>query len=101
MYFRFGSALVLLILVCVVGIAIEKRCLELRRAVSRQYYRRDALSDQFARLRLETQQLGAPGRLFENLETGSTALTDSERPMHHSNPREPRLASKRLDREER
>lgn len=70
MYFRFGSALVLVILMSVAGIAIEKQCLALRRAVIRQQYRRDVLGDQYARLRLQTQQLGAPVRLFEALESG-------------------------------
>ena len=40
MYFRFGSALVLVFLMSVGGIAIEKQCLSLRRAVIRQQYRR-------------------------------------------------------------
>jgi len=68
MYFRFGSALVLVFLMSVGGIAIEKQCLALRRAVIRQQYRREVLADEYARLRLETQQLGAPIRLFETLE---------------------------------
>jgi hypothetical protein len=67
MYFRFGSALVLVFLMSVGGIAIEKQCLSLRRAVIRQQYRREILADEYARLRLETQQLGAPIRLFETL----------------------------------
>jgi len=70
MYFRFGSALVLVMLMSVAGIAVEKQCLALRRAVIRQQYRRDVLGDEYARLRLETQQLGAPVRLFEALANG-------------------------------
>ena len=58
MYFRFGSALVLLILMSVAGVAIEKQCLALRRSVMRQQYRREVLQDEYARLRLQTQQLG-------------------------------------------
>jgi cell division protein FtsL len=68
MYFRFGSALVLVFVMSVAGIAIEKQCLALKRAVIRQQYRRDVLGDEYARLRLETQQLGAPVRLFEALD---------------------------------
>jgi len=68
MYFRFGSALVLVFLMSVGGIAVEKQCLSLRRAVIRQQYRREILADEYARLRLETQQLGAPIRLFETIE---------------------------------
>jgi hypothetical protein len=75
MYFRFGSALVLVFLMSVGGIAIEKQCLSLRRAVIRQQYRREVLADEYARLRLETQQLGAPIRLFETLEHSQTAQT--------------------------
>jgi hypothetical protein len=77
MYFRFGSALVLVFLMSVGGIAIEKQCLSLRRAVIRQQYRREILADEYARLRLETQQLGAPIRLIETLEQRRTSPTSS------------------------
>jgi hypothetical protein len=77
MYFRFGSALVLVFLMSVGGIAIEKQCLALRRAVIRQQYRREVLADEYASLRLETQQLGAPIRLFETLEHNRTAPSPS------------------------
>jgi hypothetical protein len=70
MYFRFGSALVLAVLVAFAGIAIEKQCLALKRSIIRQQYRREVLGDEYARLRLETQQLGAPIRLFQALEQG-------------------------------
>ncbi len=69
MYFRFGAALVLAVLVAVAGIALEKRCLTLRRAVTREHYRYEVLRDLYARQRLLTQQLGAPARLFEALES--------------------------------
>jgi hypothetical protein len=69
MYFRFGTALVLAVVVAVAGIAIEKRCLTLRRALTRDHYRYEVLRDLYARQRLQTQQLGAPARLFEALET--------------------------------
>jgi len=52
----------------IAGIAIEKQCLALRRSVMRQQYRREVLQDEYARLRLQTQQLGAPVRLFEALD---------------------------------
>jgi hypothetical protein len=70
MYFRFGAAVVLAVLVAVAGIAIEKRCLALRRALTREHYRYEVLRDLYARQRLQTQQLGAPARLFELLESG-------------------------------
>jgi len=72
MYFRFGCALVVVIIVSVAGIALEKRCLALRRAISRQHYRHDALADLYARLRLQTQQLGAPARVLDSLEKAAT-----------------------------
>jgi hypothetical protein len=78
MYFRFGSALVLVVLVSVVGIALEKQNLELRRAVSRQHFRMDVLRDTHAELRLQTQQLGAPARVIEALESGSLSLKPPE-----------------------
>ncbi len=74
MYFRFGAALVLTVLVAVSGIAIEKRCLMLRRALSRERYRYEVLRDLYARQRLQTQQLGAPARLFDALESDRREL---------------------------
>jgi len=68
MYFRFGAALVLAVLVAVSGIALEKRCLTLRRALAREHYRYEVLRDLYARQRLQTQQLGAPARLLDALE---------------------------------
>jgi hypothetical protein len=78
MYFRFGSALVLVMLMSFAGIAIEKQCLALRRAVIRQQYRREILGDEYARLRLQTQQLGAPVRLFDTLDRGRPEATPDE-----------------------
>jgi len=92
MYFRFGSALVLVILMSVGGVAIEKQCLALRRTVIRQQYRRDALGDEYARLRLETQQLGAPVRLFEALENGRLELARPDGPNEPGAQRSPLLA---------
>jgi hypothetical protein len=70
MYFRFGSALVLVIAISLAGVAIEKQCLALRRAVIRQQYRHEALCDASARLRLATEKLGAPDRLLQALDDG-------------------------------
>jgi hypothetical protein len=74
MYFRFGAAVVLAVLGAVAGIAIEKRCLTLRRALTREHYRYEVLRDLYARQRLQTQQLGAPARLFEALESDRREL---------------------------
>jgi hypothetical protein len=92
MYFRFGSALVLVILMSVAGIAIEKQCLALRRAVIRQQYRHEVLGDEYARLRLQTQQLGAPIRLFEALENGRLERTPPNGPDEVGGRRSPLLA---------
>jgi hypothetical protein len=89
MYFRFGAALVLAVLVAVSGIAIEKRCLMLRRALSRERYRYEVVRDLYARQRLLTEQLGAPARLFEALESDRRELIARQ----PSDSRDPRMAS--------
>lgn len=68
MYFRFGSAIVLVVLISLVGIALEKRNLQLRRQVTRQRFRHDVLHDEHIRLRLETQRLGAPSQTIDAME---------------------------------
>jgi uncharacterized protein (DUF1800 family) len=88
MYFRFGSALVLLILMSVAGVAIEKQCLALRRSVMRQQYRREVLQDEYARLRLQTQQLGAPVRLFQALEADRSERAPTEDSANSSDARQ-------------
>jgi hypothetical protein len=70
MFFRFGAAIVLVVLVSLAGIALEKENLELRRTISRQSYRLDVLHDVQARLRVRTQELGAPVRIIEPIERG-------------------------------
>ncbi len=70
MHIRFIGALVLVVLISLAGVALEKRNLELRRAVSRQTFRMDVLQEQHAAGRLRTQQLGAPERLIKALEEG-------------------------------
>lgn len=62
-FFRFSAALVLVVLVSMAGVMLEKRTLELRRAVSRQYYHTDLLVEHHVRLRLETQQLTSVSQL--------------------------------------
>jgi len=65
------------------GVALETQILELRRQVSRQYYRTDVLIELHARLRLKTQQLAAPGRLIETIrETGSLLKTPRAAASH-------------------
>jgi hypothetical protein len=59
-YFRFAAGLLLVVLVSMAGVQLEKQTLELRRAVSVQYYQTDVLLEMLVRLRLETQRLTAP-----------------------------------------
>ena len=75
MYFRFGGALILAILISLVGIALEKKNLVLRRAVSHQSFRREVLLEQYAAQRVRIQQLGAPARLIQSLKTAQLSGT--------------------------
>ncbi len=77
MYFRFVFALVLVLLTSLVGVALEKRNLELRGAISRQRYRLEVLLNQHATQRTAAQQLGAPLRLIDTLDQG-TLPADAE-----------------------
>lgn len=84
MFFRFGSALVLVVLISLAGTALEKRNLELRRMVSHQQYRLDVLLQQHAAHRVQAQQLGAPLRMFEQWEVTWPASEFSARPEKSS-----------------
>ena len=68
MFFRFGSAIVLVVLISLAGTALEKRNLELRRSVSRQQYRQEILLERYAGHRVQAQQLGAPLRVIETVD---------------------------------
>lgn len=74
MFFRFGSALVLVVLVSLIGIGLEKKVLVFKRTVSRQHYQMDALRDARAKVRLQTQRLGAPQNVLERLEQDDLEL---------------------------
>ncbi|MBI5759676.1 MAG: hypothetical protein HZA46_14250 [Planctomycetales bacterium] len=81
MFFRFGGAIVLAVLISLTGVGLEKRNLELRRAVSQQEYQRELLVERQARVRAETQKLGAPPRLLEALEAGKLRMREVEQPI--------------------
>lgn len=66
MFFRFCCTVLLVVLVSLIGVALEERGLDLRRRVSRQHYRIEALQEVRAELRLRVQRLGAPPRLWES-----------------------------------
>jgi len=53
------------VLVSMVGIVLEKQTLEMKRAVSRQYFQVDLLLEMHAKLRLSIQELTAPSQLAE------------------------------------
>jgi hypothetical protein len=81
MFFRFGSALALVVLISLAGTALEKRNLKLRRAVSRQQYRLDVLLEQHAANRVLAQQLGAPSRLVDKIDEESTGPDEPLKPV--------------------
>lgn len=62
-FFRFTAALLLAVLVSITGIALEKETLQLKRAVSRQYFQIDLLLEIHAQLRLSVQEKTAPAQL--------------------------------------
>lgn len=73
MYFRFGAAIVLVVVISVIGVALEKQCLSYRRAISRQGYRMDVLVEQYAQMRLQAQRLGgSSARSSRSKTTGAT-----------------------------
>ena len=85
MFFRFTSALVLVVLIALAGIALEKQNLAMRRAISRQQYQLDILLEKYARLRLKTQQMGNPRRLLEAMESGRLPLKSDTFREHGQN----------------
>jgi len=85
MFFRFGVGLLLVVLTSLAGTALEKRSLEIRRAVSRQYYRLEILQEQRAGKRVLAQQLGAPSRLVGRLDEA----TSQDQSIKSSKPRPP------------
>jgi hypothetical protein len=78
MFFRFGSALILVVVASLLGIFVEKQNLTLRREISRQHYRMDVLQEEHARLRLQSQQLAAVERLFATVEDEGSGLVPSK-----------------------
>jgi hypothetical protein len=83
MFFRFGVAVLLVVLISLAGTAIEKDALDLRRHLARQQYQRSVIEESIAKQRLEVEQLSAPGRWIESLEKGELPLERLERPTRH------------------
>ena len=88
MFYRFGGALVLLVIIALSGIALEKRNLTLRRSVSHQKFRQDVLMEEHAVYRLKAQKMGAPGRLMDDLD-------EAEMRRPHGRPPAPPIKFKR------
>jgi hypothetical protein len=74
-FFRFSAGLILVVLVSMVGIGLEKQTLEMKRAVSGQYFQKDLLLEMHAHLRLKIQTLTAPSQLAKIDYTASPQLT--------------------------
>lgn len=94
MFFRFGSALCLVVVIALIGIAIEKHNLDLRREISRQHFQMDILKEEHNRLRLRSQRLAAVDRLFETVEHDDSQLAPpagTPRLGEHEAPRAPLL----------
>lgn len=75
MFFRFASALLLIVLISMAGVMLEKQTLDLRRLISRQYYQTDLLVEHHVRLRLEIQNLTSPTQLTQMLPPEKTEPT--------------------------
>ncbi len=91
MIFRFGAALCLVVLVALSGTALEKQNLQLKRALTHQQYRLDALLDSHVRLRLDAQRLGTPEKLLGPLERGELSLQRPAKPRRSDQRRAPLL----------
>lgn len=89
MFFRFGAALLLIVSVAVASTALETRNLALKRSLSQQHYRMDVLLETQARLRLETNRLGAPAKLFDEVLRGNAALYRPHTPQRTEQRRAP------------
>ena len=81
MFFRFGAAICLVVVVGLTGTAIESRSLDLRRAISHQRYQLDVLIERQAKLRVAAERAGAPAQLIEPLEQGRLQLLPPESPQ--------------------
>lgn len=91
MFFRFGAALLLVVIVALCGTALETQNLALKRSLSQQQYRMEVLLETQTRLRLETQRLGAPAKLFDALQQQDATLYRPPKPQRVDQRRAPLL----------
>lgn len=78
MFFRFGSAVTLVVLISLAGVALEKQTLSLRRALSRQHFRAARLEEERERLRMQTERLASPQQLFERIRQSDAKARDRD-----------------------
>lgn len=94
MLFRFVAALTLVTAVSLLGIALEKQNLAMKRAISLQHYRLEILREKRSRLVLKTHQLGAIPRLAAaSEEPAANGSSPSDPPV---SPKHPPLLEWRL-----
>lgn len=91
MFFRFACAMALVVLISLIGAALDKEALVLRRRVSQQQYQLDLLLEQHHRLRMQAQQRGTPIRWLNDLEQGRLPLERIARPQRLRPPQTPLL----------
>lgn len=91
MFFRFGAAVCLVVLIALCGTALEKQNLMLRREISRQHYQEEVLVERLSELRLEAQRKGTPASLLLPLEQGSFSLERPVKPVRERVSRPPLL----------
>jgi hypothetical protein len=78
MFFRFVAGLVLVVLISMISILLEKQTLEMKRAVTRQYFQKDILLELHARHRLEIQRLTAPASVPQAVVAQSDAVKSNQ-----------------------
>jgi hypothetical protein len=93
MFFRFGSSVFLVVLISLVGIAIEKQNLHQRREFSRQHYQMDVLRDEHTRLRLRCQKLASIERLFDSVDGETTGIQPLVKPIRPIAPTKKQLSN--------
>ena len=91
MFFRFGAALALVVMIALAGTVLETQNLALKRSLSQQHYRLEVLVETQAGLKLEAQRLGTTAKLFEALQRGDAALHRPAKPQRSDERRAPLL----------
>jgi len=80
MLFRFGSAILLAVAVSLIGIALEKESLKLKRQVSHQHLQLEVLINAHAKMKLATQRASSPRKVLNSIERGELEVKSNSRP---------------------